>query len=111
LDRQIELEPDQTLNSVYKAELVFSEKADVKGVRAAYEALPSSAKDDPAVTWERAVFAVCARDFAAAEEIVSKSPNEEIFFWWSLSSTPNRCTLDRVPTREASHYGAVRRCT
>ena len=84
LDRQIELEPDQPLNSVYKAELAFSEKADVKGVRAAYEALPSSIKDDPTVTWARAVFAVYARDFAAAEEIISKSPNEEIFFGQAL---------------------------
>ena len=35
-------------------------------------------KDDPDITRIRAYFAVCSRDFDAAEEIVRKSPNEEI---------------------------------
>ena len=79
LDRLIALDPDQPLNRAEKLFLTFCEKANVKGVRTAYEALPSSMKDDP--NWEHAryFFAVCARDFAAAEEIISKSPNEEIY--------------------------------
>jgi Flp pilus assembly protein TadD len=84
LDRMIELDPNQLMNPVYKAMSFFWEKADVKGIRAAYEALPSSMKDDPAVTSHRAYFAVCERDFAAAEEIVSRSPNEEIHFTGTL---------------------------
>ena len=83
LDRLNELQPDP-LNPVYKAKSFFYEKADVKGVRAAYEALPSSIKADPEVTQARAYFALCERDFAAAEEIVNKSPNEEIQFTGAL---------------------------
>jgi hypothetical protein len=52
----------------------------LKDVRAAYEALPASIKDDPSQTENRVFYAMCARDFDAANEIVSKSPNEEIFF-------------------------------
>jgi tetratricopeptide (TPR) repeat protein len=84
LDRMTELKPDQTLNPVEKAWSFFSEKADVKGIRAAYEALPTSVKDDPHFTNNRAYLALCARDFAAAEEIVSESPNEENYFFGVL---------------------------
>jgi tetratricopeptide (TPR) repeat protein len=84
LDRLIELEPNDPMNPVLKAQSDFDEKADVKGVRAAYEALPSSIKDDPRITTMRAYFAECARDFAGAKEIVSKSPNEEIYFTGAL---------------------------
>ena len=83
-DRLIQLEPDQPLFTVYKAESAFAEKADLKGVRAAYEALPSSMKDDVYITWERVYYAMCARDFATAGEIISKSPNAEIRFFGPL---------------------------
>ena len=76
LDRLIELEPEQPFFPLSKARFGFDEKADVKGARAAYEALPSSMKDDPEVTFFRLWLAMCARDFAAAEEIVGESPNE-----------------------------------
>jgi serine/threonine protein kinase/Flp pilus assembly protein TadD len=78
LDRLIQLEPEQPEYRLEKARLVFAEKADVKSARTAYEALPSSMNDDPEVTYYRVYFAMCARDFAAAEEILRKSPNEEI---------------------------------
>jgi serine/threonine protein kinase len=84
LDRLIELEPDQPLFPLNKAQSAFSEKADLKGLRAAYEALPASMKDDPEITWQRICYAMFARDFAAAREIVSKSPNEEIYFAGAL---------------------------
>jgi tetratricopeptide (TPR) repeat protein len=80
LDRLVELQPDMLMWPLTKAESAFCEKADVRGVRAAYEALPSSWKDDVNYIAERLYYIGCARDFAAAEEIVSKSPNEEIFF-------------------------------
>ncbi len=41
-------------------------------------------KDDVYITWERVYCAMCARDFAVAGEIVSKSPNEEIRFFGPL---------------------------
>src|SRR6201997_5607421 len=84
LDRMTELELDQTLNPVYKAMSFHSEKAEVKGIRAACEALPTSVKDDSHWTKNRVYFALCARDFAAAEEIVSESPNEENYFFGVL---------------------------
>jgi TolB-like protein len=84
LDRLIALKPDQPFFTLFKAGSAFSEKADLKGVFAAYEALPPSMKDDVNITWERVYFAMCAGDFAAAREIVSKSPNEEIEFFGPL---------------------------
>jgi serine/threonine protein kinase/Tfp pilus assembly protein PilF len=71
LDRLVELEPDQPLFPLYKAQSAFEEKADLKTVRAAYEALPTSMKDDVNLTLDRVYYAMCARDFAAAGEIVS----------------------------------------
>src|SRR5262249_49950345 len=67
-----------------KAFSAFGEKADVKGARAVYEALPLSLKDDYKLAAQRSYLAMCAGDFAAAEEIVSKNPNEEIFFGRAL---------------------------
>ncbi len=83
-ERLVELEPDQPLLTLYKAESAFAEKADLKGIRAAYEALPTSMKDDAKITLERVYYAVCARDFATAGEILSKSPNEEVGFFGPL---------------------------
>jgi tetratricopeptide (TPR) repeat protein len=50
LDQLIELRPDDLGWRPQKAESAFREKADVKGARAAYEALPSSTKDEPHIT-------------------------------------------------------------
>jgi tetratricopeptide (TPR) repeat protein len=82
--RLIELDPDQLALLIIKADCTFAETADVTGARAVYEALPSSIKDDPESIGMRAYYATCARDFAAAEEIVSKSQNEEILFSGAL---------------------------
>jgi serine/threonine protein kinase/Flp pilus assembly protein TadD len=79
-DRLIELKPDQPEYALEKARWVFAEKADVKSARAAYNALPPSMDDDPHVTFYRVYFATCARDFAAAKEILSKNPNKEVGF-------------------------------
>jgi TolB-like protein len=79
-DRLIELEPDQPWFPIDKAKSAFLEKADLTRVRAAYEALPPSIKDDLSQTENRVYYAMCARDFDAASEMVTKSPNEEIFF-------------------------------
>jgi serine/threonine protein kinase/Flp pilus assembly protein TadD len=84
LDRLVELEPENPLFPLNKADSAFAEKADLKGVRAACEALPTSMKDDVSITSGRFYYAMCARDFPAAEEIVSKSPNEEIFYFEAL---------------------------
>jgi serine/threonine protein kinase/Flp pilus assembly protein TadD len=79
-DRLVELEPDKPEILVGKVSVALAENADVQSARAALEALPVSVKNDPDVAHFRVIFAMCARDFAAAEEILSKNPNEEIFF-------------------------------
>jgi serine/threonine protein kinase len=80
LDRLIELRPDQPLFPLEKSLCAFAENAELKSTRAAYEAGPPVIKDDSEVATYRYYFALCARDFAAAEEIISKSPNEEFLF-------------------------------
>jgi TolB-like protein/Flp pilus assembly protein TadD len=82
LDRLIELDPDQPSHGLSKADLAFAETADVTAARAECEA--PSVKDDPAVAHYRVYYAICAHDFAAAEEILSESPNEEINFYGAL---------------------------
>jgi serine/threonine protein kinase/tetratricopeptide (TPR) repeat protein len=84
INRVIELEPDQPAPRLVKAFWAFAEKADVKAARAASEAVPPSAKDDPRVALYRVYFAMCARDFAAARAILNENPNGEIFFVGSL---------------------------
>jgi serine/threonine protein kinase/Tfp pilus assembly protein PilF len=84
LDRLIELVPEQPLFPVYRAETAFAERGDLKGVLAVLGGLPSSVKDDVQVSWQRVFYSVCARDFGLADEIVAKSPREEMMFFGAL---------------------------
>jgi hypothetical protein len=87
VDRLIELEPDQPILAIAKVEYAFYEKAaeaDLKAVRAAYEALPPSMKNDPLVAFFRVYYAMCARDFAAVKEILGKGASQDIFFYEPL---------------------------
>jgi len=79
LERLIKLEPDQLVHRLSKADSAFAERADL-GVRALDEALPPSMKDDRGVASDRVYYAICAHDFAAAEEILAESTNEELYF-------------------------------
>lgn len=84
-NRLIELEPDQRpVLLLYKVWWVYAEKADLQGARAACEALPSSLKDDPQAASFRVYYAMCARDFGAAEAILGESPNKEILWVQAL---------------------------
>ena len=110
-DRLAELAPDQPLFPLYKAESAFAEKADLKTLRAAHEALPSSIKDDVQITWQRVFYPMCARDFAVAGEIVSKSPNEEMIFFEAL--VPRRIVALWLELVQGNHptmeeFGAAR---
>jgi tetratricopeptide (TPR) repeat protein len=110
-DRLIALDPAQPLNPTFKAQLAFDEKADLKRVRAAYEALPSSVKNDLFVEQGRYFLATCARDFAAAEEIVSKSPNEEMAL--GIALVPRRIVILWLRFLRGNHpalgeFGAAR---
>jgi tetratricopeptide (TPR) repeat protein len=88
-DRLIELEPDQPLFVLNKADAAFCEKGDLKAVRALYEAIPPSMKDDVQIRNQRWYYAMCDRDYNAAREIVHNSPNEDIFI--SFVTVPRRC--------------------
>jgi serine/threonine protein kinase/tetratricopeptide (TPR) repeat protein len=84
LDRLIELEPEQPFVPLSKARFAFDEKGDaseLRGARVAYEGLSSSMKADPEVTFWRIWLAMCARDFKAAEEIISENGNKELLFF------------------------------
>ena len=83
-DRLIELEPDQPMFRFEKARFAFYEKANLRDVRAAYEALPSSTKDGPEATAYGVQYAMCAHDFATAEKILSKNPRQEIILAGAL---------------------------
>jgi TolB-like protein len=80
LDRLIDLYPDQPVLQLVKANCAFEENADVKAARAACEAVPPSVKGDPSVAGICVYISMCARDFAAAEEILNESPDKEIVF-------------------------------
>jgi serine/threonine protein kinase/Flp pilus assembly protein TadD len=79
LDRLIEIEPDEPAHRLRKADSAFAERADF-GVRALDEGLPTPMKDDRSLASDRVYYAVCERDFAAAEQILSASRNEELYF-------------------------------
>jgi serine/threonine protein kinase len=79
-DRQIDLEPDQAFFPLMKAYYAFLEKADLKRVRTAFDALPASMRNDIWIAMQRVYYAMLDRDFKTAHEIVGESPNKEIFF-------------------------------
>ncbi len=78
-NRIIELKPDEQLEFMHKkAWWAFAERGDLSAVRAAQEALPPSTKDDPGTAISLVHRAICARDFAAAEDILSNNLTEEV---------------------------------
>jgi tetratricopeptide (TPR) repeat protein len=114
VDRQIEIDPNQPLIKIGKALIAFDEKADLDSVRAALEALPSSAKDDPVMADFRILYAVCARDFSAAERIVNESSNElyfagtlvprQIYLLWIESLRGNHPTIEQFGAAREQLY-------
>jgi Flp pilus assembly protein TadD len=111
LDRLIELEPDQPSHRLCTALGAFFGKADLRGARAAHEAVAPSIKDDIGVTSWRVYLAMCARDFAAAEEILSKTSNEELWFYGA--SVPQRIWVLWLELIKGNHpateqFGAAR---
>jgi serine/threonine protein kinase/Flp pilus assembly protein TadD len=110
LDRLIELQPDEPAHRLSKAICAFFEKADLRGARAACEAVPSSIKDDVQMTSFRVYFATSARDFTAAEEILSKTSNEEVLW---VAIVPRRIWVLWLELVKGNHptmeqFGAAR---
>jgi TolB-like protein/Flp pilus assembly protein TadD len=111
LDRLIQLRPDQPSFGLEKSRCAFAEKADVKNARAAYEEVPPAIRDDSTVTLYRLYFALCARDFYAAEDIISKSPDDKFLFFGAW--VPRRIATLWVELVRGNHptveeFGAAR---
>ena len=112
LDRLIELEPNKPEISLSKPLSAFFEKADVKGTRDVFEALPSSIKDGKWVRSMRVYLAICSSDFAAAAAIINQDPTEELYFPTGASA-PGQIYALLVEFLEGKHptteeFGAAR---
>jgi tetratricopeptide (TPR) repeat protein len=90
-DRLIELEPDQPLLILQKAYAEVNGNADLKSYRAALEGLPSSMKSDVNVASSWFAYALAARDWTTAKEILSKSTNGELYYFNANIMVPTGC--------------------
>src|SRR5208282_4271483 len=80
-DRLIELEPDKPLLILQKAYAEVNGNADLKSYRSALERLPFSMKGDVIVVSTRFAYALAARDWTTAKEILSKNTNGELYYF------------------------------
>lgn len=80
VDRVIQLKADNPQFLFLKVWVTFAEKGDINAARAAFEALPSSVKNDPWMVSSAVSFALYARDFAGAEQILRQDRYKEISF-------------------------------
>jgi len=101
LDRLVELAPEQPANRLCKALGAFFREADLGDALAAYELVWPSIKDDLAETAWRVHLTMCARDFATAEDILSKTSSEEISFFWD--SVPRRIWVLWLELMKGNH--------
>jgi tetratricopeptide (TPR) repeat protein len=88
-DRLIELEPDKPLLLIQKAYSAVNGKGDLTTFRAVLERLPSSMKDD-AISVQFA-YALSARDWTTAKEILSRSTDAELYYFNADSTVPRGC--------------------
>jgi hypothetical protein len=72
-NRLIELRPDKPFLMVQKAYVLCAETADVSGFRAVLAELPSSVREDMIIASVRFRFAVLARDWTDANEILTRA--------------------------------------
>ena len=74
-----------------KAFLTLLAKADLTSCRAALGAVPASMKHDKRIVSWRFAFAVLARDWTMAKEILSENSNEELYFSNAEALVPRSC--------------------
>jgi hypothetical protein len=94
-NRLIALRPDKPFLMVQKAYILCAETADVEGFRAVLAELPSSMKDDMIIVSVRFRFAVLARDWTDANEILTKSQNANLSFSYAQVNVPRECLKNR----------------
>ncbi len=80
LARFFEVESDNpALFKYYKAWVAYQRTGDLASYRRALDSLPPSVKDHLPLASARFWLAIDARDWAAAHQILSKTPNEDLF--------------------------------
>ena len=91
-DRVITLRPEEKpLLMLEKAFLTIVAKGDLTSFRAALGGLAVSMKHDKRTGSRRFAYAVLARDWTMAKEIVSDSSNEELYFSEAEALVPRSC--------------------
>jgi TolB-like protein len=111
-----EIESDPSLATIRKAKLKFERTGDLVNYRAALDQLPSSVKDHGNMASERFWWAVYARDWTAAHQILSKAPDEDLFAGLAVKvPVPRGCgdiwlaALEgKHPTMETAGFAAAR---
>jgi hypothetical protein len=96
----IELEPDKPLLLIQKAYSAVNGKGDLTTFRAVLERLPSSMKDE-AISVQFA-YALSARDWTTAKEILSRSTDAELYYFNADSTVPRGC-LEISPHQAITH--------
>jgi serine/threonine protein kinase/Tfp pilus assembly protein PilF len=111
-----EIDPDPTLAKLRKAKLAFEKTGDLTSYRAALDQLPSSVKDHGVMASQRFWWAVYARDWTAAQQILSNAPDEDLFAGYNAKvPIPRGCgeiwlaALEgKHPTMQTPGFAAVR---
>jgi serine/threonine protein kinase/Flp pilus assembly protein TadD len=91
-DRVIRIQAEEKpLLMVEKAFLMLISKADLTSCRAAFKELPASMKHDRRIVSQRFAYALHARDWKMAKEILSDSSNKELYFSEAEALVPRGC--------------------
>jgi TolB-like protein/tetratricopeptide (TPR) repeat protein len=99
-----EVDPDPTLAKLRKAKLAFEKTGDLASYRAALDSLPSSVKDHGVMASQRFWWAVYARDWTAARQILSKAPDEDLFAGYNAKAPiPRGCGDIWLAALEGKH--------
>jgi serine/threonine protein kinase len=99
-----ELEPDPNSRKIRKAKLAFEKTGDLASYRAALDSLPSSVKDHGYMGSERFWWAIYARDWTAAHQILSKAPEEDLFAGFNVKvPIPRGCGEIWLAALEGKH--------
>ena len=102
LDRLVALEPENARWKVYKATIGFDEKAELRELRAALEAVPSSMKNDEEIFSWLIELAIYSREWTKARELVKSSSKEELpFSGWTL--VPRVCLEIPIAKYQGEH--------
>jgi tetratricopeptide (TPR) repeat protein len=91
-DRVVTVEPDKPVHHILQPLVAFLRSGDATDYRAALDRLPSSMKDHGLVGSERFSFALYNRDWTTANQILARTPGEDLLLGdWEKVSVPRGC--------------------